>query len=1752
MLYKKLASALIAAILLFQMLPFSPVTVTAGAEDANAIYVSVNGNDNASGSISDPLKTFAAAKNRIKSDGISGRTVFFREGTYYFDKTEEFTADDPNNITYSAFNNENVVFSGAVPLSGWSTEYLNGKAVWTTSVDGNLLDGQCSTLYSETKQLSNARLPESGFYYADGADANDANFPDNAVFQQNNSFYAKDGDVDNFYNITDVYVKIYHFWTEEISNIVSFDDTDNKVRLSVSTNCTVSQGDAYCLENVREALDKPGEWYIDKLAGKLYYVPFADETIDSTVLYAGARETMMTVSGASGLYFNNITFADSNWNLYNIGGQAAYGELKCISVARSIGVNFRNCTFKNIGGTCIYYGSQVKDSTVSGCKFEHIGSHAVAIMGDNSASSLTENITVTDNYVYKYGERREQAVAVLLTYAADCTISHNEIHSGPYTAISVGWTWGYTDTVTGGNKISDNLIYDIGHTALSDMGGIYLLGIQNGTVVSGNVVHDVAAGPDASTYGGWGIYLDEGSSNIHVKNNLVYNCDSQGFHQHYGQSNQVYNNIFALNKEGQVRCSRSEADKSDYEIYLHNNILVGDDNVMYQLVVKDRFSDDNNLYYDLAATKGLVFSGTTRTASSEDNYKPDVMKNTYGYYNNAVFADPEFIDVENENFTVGSTEAMQLCGFNSVSFENVGSYTYGSKYLVNTLAHSSAYYPAQNWNAYKNAVASAKASRTQADIVRVQAAFSALNRYSGASASNTVTNSSVWTYADGNISADTVLSVSGVSGGSSLTASNETYPGDFTHYYNNENVKAEAMSKDDRATAAVYVDRSVYTDMSQTPVTVSGAFNNAQGRSMRYYCVLQSVGNYSPSFGTPASYTVGGKTYSLTRGGWQYPFVGKDGGYDSVISEENFGGMSAKINGPVPEKNSSVSIRISAETLIYSTAKMYYYCTNHYIDLTITGVDKGELRRLYLFCVESGKTGTAMTAAKSILDSYAADQTAIDNAYAALVSAYSLNTAAKTDLKAAIDQAPAYSSAEYTAVTWSAYVQARQTAVAVYDDPSASQGEVNAARTALITAYSALVECTSLIGALTEPEDLYQSAYSQYAWYEYRSARNNAVLLLADGTAEEIAASAQALADAKSNLGNHTASNTTIHNTQTLHKYMHALTTTDFHAEGAVSGSSISPGTIDFDHEESYDGYRYYEQFDLHVASKAQSATANMYVDRSIISDLSETSLTVGADFTYITAKSMRLYYIFVSNYTPTIGNRDSITVNGKTYSINVGTYANAAIGGKNGANTKITPPLENVKGKTGKIYGPVPAAGESVSFRLAACTFNVSLQGNTFYCADNYIDFTIYGVDKAQLRQYAFTDCIPQMDADAYSQDSYSAYQTALTNAVNIIYRDDVPQAQIDAAAQALKDAYDNLKIIKQSRVTVDLGSAGEKVNLAVWQTVNYNASRCGYPSHSDHNCTYSINDFTVSFNLKSLTQGYAFLPMHLYTSPGGKYTLTLKTSSNNLQCLVNNPSYSHGWNLFPNYYQLSNISYTQQPDGTYLYRATLQISPDETVDGAYLRLEANNTMDTIYVQDISLTDAVSDGKVFDETCYYGDVLFLPEVSKEGCHFAGWRLSDGSMLGSNRLTVGTQDETVTPVWADPVLRSDIYTVDYASGIISGLAAGQPFAAEQFYLTDTGCTVAVSGGSTAKTGITVEVIRDGKTYESYTSVLAGDINGDGRLDGCDSVLARAAAAGMLNSGNTAAANYLAADVNSDGSFNEADAAILDSAGVFLQ
>ncbi len=642
------------------------------------VFVSPDGNDSASGSIDRPLRTIAAAKEKIKvliNADVGTVTVRLREGSYFFNDTLRFTGEDLSNVVYSAYKGEKVVFTAGIPLSGFSCETANGVTVWTKTLEDGF---DFNILCSDDTVLSRTRMPETGYYYVDSVDSADRMNPESDLFAMSTSFNSADGDIKSFRNLNDTVVRILHYWKDEMVTVKSFDPSCRKVSISRPSSMTIKPGDKYFLENVFEALNAPGEWYLDKGENKLFYVPKPGDRIDTLTLYACPLDTLIDIDGTDNISFRGITFTNNGFSVpknntaADDSSQAGFDAMPCLRAVNCSGLKILGCSFENIGACAVKLCSNVRDCLVEGCLFKNIGAQAVYIIGQNcqpGSPSVTGNITVRDNHIYKYGRTFFNSVGILLIHANSCEISNNEIHDGYYTGISSGWVWGYGYNITDNIKIKDNLIYDIGQGWLSDMGGIYTLGIQPNSVISGNVIHNVAADAHEGGYGGWGIYLDEGTSYMTVESNLVFDCGSQCFHQHYGRENIIRNNIFALGREGVFRISRKEDHNS---LTATGNIIVGDGTPLYLSVEKDKFKDENNLYWDYSRGAFVRFSRGTSVNKPLEEFGSIAMA-LKGYCMNAVFEDPLFEDAKGFDFEISqNSPAIEKIGFKPWNYAFAG------------------------------------------------------------------------------------------------------------------------------------------------------------------------------------------------------------------------------------------------------------------------------------------------------------------------------------------------------------------------------------------------------------------------------------------------------------------------------------------------------------------------------------------------------------------------------------------------------------------------------------------------------------------------------------------------------------------------------------------------------------------------------------------------------------------------------------------------------------------------------------------------------------------------------------------------------------------------------------------------------------------------------------------------------------------------------------------------------------------------
>ena len=231
-------------------------------------------------------------------------------------------------------------------------------------------------------------------------------------------------------------------------------------------------------------------------------------------------------------------------------------------------------------------------------------------------------------------------------------IVHNLIHDFYYTAISIGWTWGYGPALATGNRIEWNHVHHVGALSdgdgpiLSDMGGIYTLGNQRGTVIRNNLFHDIAG----IRYGGWGIYFDEGTTGILAENNIVYRTTHGGFHQHYGKDNIVRNNIFAFGRDAQLQRTRAEPHPS--------------------------FTFERNIvYWDTGNLLAGNWDGDQYTAASNLLWRTDEkpMELPAAFQaGHSLIADPLFVAPANGDFSLRPESSAFGLGFKPIDISQVG------------------------------------------------------------------------------------------------------------------------------------------------------------------------------------------------------------------------------------------------------------------------------------------------------------------------------------------------------------------------------------------------------------------------------------------------------------------------------------------------------------------------------------------------------------------------------------------------------------------------------------------------------------------------------------------------------------------------------------------------------------------------------------------------------------------------------------------------------------------------------------------------------------------------------------------------------------------------------------------------------------------------------------------------------------------------------------------------------------------------
>ena len=615
---------------------------TAPAATAADFYVALNGNDANPGTQASPFATPQHARDAIRAAKKRGDrgpfSVQLAGGLYLLTETLALTAEDSGTkaapVVWRSAPGEQAVMSGGRVINGLRESTVNGVRRWTVDLPEVKSSAQnFRQLFVSTggQPFERRYRPQIGMKRVDGLTYSPKRINPGAHHREaQKDFYFAPGDFKQWKNLGDVEVVILHVWSSSRLFVQKIDTEKNIVTFTGMPTFAVNQDglQPYFIENVKEELKSPGEWYLDRPTGVLTYLPRAGETLADTRVVVPRLVKVMTLTGdyshsnfVSNLVFDRVAFAHNESPLPREGYGGSQGQPDLPAAIELTGAKectFQRCTVSQTGNYGLSLGLGSQNNTIIGCRLSDLGGGGVKV-GDIRmkadakypelpTGNRIENCAISDGGLLYFS-----ANAVWGGIVRDTVVRHNQIWNFAYSGIAFGWMWNDKPTSCASNHIEYNSISNV-LTVVADGASIYTLGRQPGTVIRGNVTRDNVKSPFAKHYWQLGLYLDEGSSDMLVENNFVYRVGTTAFNMNGGAQNVIRNNIlgpiydFEGTKEVYVRCRKKPYARSN--VFTHNLMYFDSVNMMEAGMEKSLFDCHDNLYWNFAG-KPFSFAGKT-------------------------------------------------------------------------------------------------------------------------------------------------------------------------------------------------------------------------------------------------------------------------------------------------------------------------------------------------------------------------------------------------------------------------------------------------------------------------------------------------------------------------------------------------------------------------------------------------------------------------------------------------------------------------------------------------------------------------------------------------------------------------------------------------------------------------------------------------------------------------------------------------------------------------------------------------------------------------------------------------------------------------------------------------------------------------------------------------------------------------------------------------------------------------------------
>ena len=452
------------------------------------LYVSVTGNDTASGTLSEPFATIPKAVDAVRELRRSGNTkpvvIYLREGRHQLNQTlvlgledgapastestpfEEYGAGSSTgaaHLTFAAYPGEKPVLSSGIEISGWKLPEAPppdlpanaiGK-VWVAEMPEPLK--KFYTLYDAQGRLNRAR--DEGFAPAKPGDRRTLHFPE--------------GSLKNWGNISDVEIQIRpsRAWVVNMLPLESVDETTGIAKTSVSATYEMSKLPPYLLkimgesvasvwvENILNELDEPGEWVLNTKTRKIYLWP-SDPAPDGSPrgILAPAATELIRVEGeidyngptdkpVRGIAFSGLTFSHADrWAWIDDEDRVGWGmqhdwdmfdrPTALLRFRGAEGCQVTDCRFVASGGSGVRMDLHAQRNRVINSEFTHLGEAGILLSGYGPGTKdVNHHNDIINNHIHHFSEITWHSPGVWAWQSGHNHIANNFIHHAGYSGI---------------------------------------------------------------------------------------------------------------------------------------------------------------------------------------------------------------------------------------------------------------------------------------------------------------------------------------------------------------------------------------------------------------------------------------------------------------------------------------------------------------------------------------------------------------------------------------------------------------------------------------------------------------------------------------------------------------------------------------------------------------------------------------------------------------------------------------------------------------------------------------------------------------------------------------------------------------------------------------------------------------------------------------------------------------------------------------------------------------------------------------------------------------------------------------------------------------------------------------------------------------------------------------------------------------------------------------------------------------------